>query len=54
MIAIAGLLIGILVFGAGIGYLMQNKSDAESRKIYGITAILGALVTVASAVMLLL
>ena len=53
MIAIVGLIIGILLFGAGIYYLTQNKNDAESRKIYGITAVIGAVVAVVCAVMLL-
>ena len=54
MITIVGLIIGILVFGAGIYYLIQNKNDAESRKIYGITAAVGAVIAVVCAVMLLL
>lgn len=53
MITIVGLIIGILLFGAGIYYLMQNKSDAESRKIYGITVAIGAAAAVVCAVMLL-
>lgn len=36
MITIVGLIIGILLFGAGVYYLQQNKNDAESRKIYGV------------------
>ncbi len=54
MITVIGLIIGILVFGAGVYYLTQNKNDAESRKIYGITAAVGAAVAVVCAVMLLL
>ena len=54
MITIVGLIIGILMFGAGLYYLSQNKNDAESRKIYGITAAVGAVVAVVCAVMLLL
>ena len=53
MITIVGIIIGILLFGAGIYYLTQNKNDAESRKIYGITAVIGAVVAVVCAVMLL-
>lgn len=54
MITIVGLMIGILLFGAGVYYLTQNKNDAESRKIYGITAAVGAVIAVVCAVMLLL
>lgn len=53
MITIIGLIIGILLFGAGVYYLQQNKNDAESRKIYGVTAAIGAVVAVVCAVMLL-
>ena len=53
MITIIGLIIGILLFGAGGYYLQQNKNDAESRKIYGVTAAIGAVVAVVCAVMLL-
>ena len=54
MITIISLIIGILLFGAGVYYLQQNKNDAESRKIYGVTAAIGAVVAVVCAVMLLL
>ena len=54
MITIVGLIIGILLFGAGIYYLNQNKNDAESRKIYGITTAVGAVIAVICAVLLLL
>ena len=53
MMAIVGLIIGILVLGAGLYYLARNKNDAESRKIYSITALVGAVVAVGSLVMLL-
>lgn len=54
MTAILCLIVGILIFGAGLYYLSQNKDSADSRKIYGITAAVGAVVAVVSAVMLLL
>ena len=54
MITIAGLIIGILLFGAGLYYLSQNKQDAESRRIYGITAAVGAVIAVVCGVMLVL
>ena len=54
MITIVGLIIGILLFGAGLYYLSQNKNDAESRKIYGITAAVDAVAAVVCTVMLLL
>ena len=53
MITNIGLIIGILLSGAGVYYLQQNKNDAEFRKIYGVTAAIGAVVAVVCAVMLL-
>ena len=53
MITIVGLIIGILLFGAGVYYLQQNKNDADSRKLYGGSAATGAVVAVVCAVLLL-
>lgn len=53
MMTIAALLIGLLIFGAGLYYFVQNKHDAESRKIYGITAAVGAVIAIIGAVLLL-
>ena len=33
IVKIIGLIIGLLVLGAGIRYLVKEKQDAESRKI---------------------
>ena len=41
---VIGLLIGILILGAGVFYLMKEKKDAESRKIYTITSVVGAVI----------
>ena len=46
MLTIICAVIGVLVCLAGLYYLNQNKNDAESRKIYGITAAVGAVVAV--------
>lgn len=54
IVKIFALLIGLMVFGAGLYYLKQSKNDAEGRKIYQIAAILGAVIAVAGAVALLL
>ena len=45
-IQIIGLIIGILVFGAGIYYLAKEKQDPESKKIYTIVSIVGAVLAV--------
>ena len=52
MIVILGLLIGLLILGAGLYYFAKNKQDAESRRIYGITSVVGAAVAVVCAVLL--
>ena len=52
VIGIIGIVIGLLVLGAGIYYLIKEKDDKESKKIYGITSGVGALVTVISIVIL--
>ena len=39
---IVGILIGALILGAGIYYLVKEKADREARKIYTITTVAGA------------
>lgn len=43
---VIALVIGILILAAGIYYYAKEKHDAESRKIYGIAAAAGAVVTI--------
>lgn len=50
-VKIIGTIIGALIMGAGIYYLVKEKHDPESKKIYGIAAAVGAIIFV---VMLLL
>lgn len=52
VIGIIGIIIGLLVLGAGICYLIKEKSDPESKKIYGIVSAVGAVVTIIGAVIL--
>ena len=47
-----GIVIGIMVLAAGIYYLIKEKTDKESRKIYGIISAIGAVVEIASIVVL--
>ena len=54
VIGIIGIIIGLLVLGAGIYYLIKEKNDTESKKIYSIISGVGALVTVVSAIVLIL
>ena len=53
-IAIIGIIIGVLVFDAGIYYLTQEKEDPESKKIYSIIATVGALIVVGMVLKLVL
>lgn len=53
-LAIIGLVIGILVLCAGVYYLIKEKNDPESRKIYGVISLLGGALTVGMIVKLIL
>ena len=54
MVCIIGILIGFLVLGTGIYYLHHEKHDSESRKIYTIVSVVGALLAVGAAIWLIL
>lgn len=43
---VIGLIIGIMILGAGIYYLVKEKNDKESKKIYAITTVVGAVIVV--------
>ena len=51
-IKIIGLIIGILVLCASIYYLIREKHDQESKKIYTIAAAVGCVITAVCAVLL--
>ena len=53
-IKIIGIIIGILVLGAGIYYLVKEKHDPESKKIYSIVSVIGGVIAAACAVLLFL
>ena len=53
-IKIIGLIIGVLVLGAGIYYLAKEKHDPESKKIYSIVSVFGGIITAVCAVLLLI
>lgn len=48
------LVIGFMILGSGIYYLIKEKGDNEARKIYGIAAGVGVLIIIAVAVKLIL
>lgn len=49
---IIGLVIGLLVLGAGIYYLAKEKHDPESKKIYTGVSVIGGVVAILCAVLL--
>ena len=49
-----GLIIGALVLVAGIYYLVKEKADPESRKIYTVISISGGVIAAACALLLIL
>jgi len=51
---IVGLIIGVMILAAGIYYLVKAKDDAESKKIYGITIAVGAVIIAALVVKIIL
>ena len=51
-VKIIGLIIGILVLGAGVYYLVKEKQDPESRKIYAVVSVIGTAVAAVCAVLL--
>ena len=52
-IKIIGLIIGILVLGAGLYYRAQEKHDPESKKIYTVVSLVGLAVTAVCTVLLI-
>ena len=53
-IKIIGLIIGVLVLIAGIYYQAKEKHDPESRKIYTIFSVVGAVIAAICAVLMLI
>lgn len=43
---VIGLIIGVMILGAGLYYLVKEKGNAESRKIYGITCLVGLVIII--------
>lgn len=47
IIRIIGIIIGVLILIGGLYYLVtEGKNDKESKKIYTITAVIGAMIAV--------
>lgn len=53
IIQIIGILIGIAILIAGIYYLIKEKEDAESKKIYTVISVIGAVLVVVMVIWLI-
>lgn len=54
IISIIGMLIGALIIGAGIYYLVKEKRDKDSVKIYGVISGIGGVIFISMLVKLIL
>ena len=53
-VKIIGLIVGLLVLGAGLYYLVKEKKDPESRKIYGVVSAVGGVLVIGCILSLIL
>ena len=53
LVPVLGIVIGLLVLAAGIYFLVKEKADPESKKIYTIVTLIGAVIIVAALLMLI-
>lgn len=51
---IIGLIIGAAILAAGIYYLIKEKNDAESKKIYTVVSVIGAVIAAVCAALLII
>lgn len=51
-VKIIGLIVGLLVLGAGIYYLAKEKHDPESKRIYAVVSAAGGIIAAVCAVLL--
>lgn len=52
--AVIGLIIGLMILGAGLYYWSKEKDNRESRKIYGIASLIGAVIAAAALIRLVI
>ena len=53
-VKIIGLIVGLLVLGAGLYYLVKEKKDPESRKNYGVASAVGGVLVIGCILSLIL
>lgn len=49
-----GMIVGLMILVGGLYYFIKEKNDKESRKIYGIASIVGAVIVLIEAVYLVI
>ena len=54
VIKIIATIIGALILGAGLYYLIKEKKDPESKKIYSIVSIIGGVIFAVSLILTIL
>ncbi len=54
MISVLGAIIGLMILVAGISFLVKEKDDPQSKQVYTITAVIGAVVTAVAVLSLVL
>ena len=52
ILKIVGLIISVMILGAGVYYRVKERQDPESRKIYTVTGIVGGVIAAVCAVLL--
>lgn len=50
---IIGIIIGLVVLGTGIYYLVKEKHDPESKKIYTVVSTVGGIIALVCALLLI-
>lgn len=50
---IIGIIIGLVVLGTGIYYLVKEKHDLESKKIYTVVSAVGGIIALVCALLLI-
>lgn len=50
---IIGIIIGLVVLGTGIYYLVKEKHDPESKKIYTVVSAVGGIIVLVCALLLI-
>lgn len=54
IIKIIGFIISVMILGFGLYYLVKEKNDPESKKIYTVTSVIGAVIAITCGILLLI